>query len=128
MDNLPQLRFVTHDIRQIGSETGMDRFMRVVAGIQVNDFFCQRIQIQRFQKSRGCFGEISEIVHHLFHGRDLIDDRVGTFFQNGCILLGKFFVQLHLQSFRGKLDRRKRILDFMRQSSGDFPPGDGALG
>ena len=105
----------------------MNNIVRIVSGIQMNDILNQRIQVQGFQKGWRCFCKISEIIHHLFHGRYLIDDRIRTFLQDSRVSLTQFVMQFHLQAFGRKLDRRQWILDFMSQSSRNLTPCDRTL-
>ena len=70
---------------------------------------------------------IAEIIDHVFHRLDLRDDGLRRTFEQLARSVVKLVGKFHLQAFGRELDRRQRILDFVRHALRHFSPGGGAL-
>ena len=88
----------------------------------------QGIQIQGLQLCRRQPRVVPELVDQPLHGAHLVHNGLHGLDQHGDIRLGKLGRQLHFKAFGGQLDRRQRVLDFVRKSLRHFTPGLGALG
>lgn len=71
-------------------------------------------------------GEAGELVHHLAQVPHLADDRAGQLVEQFAVLLDLAGIAA-ADAFGGKLDRRQRVLDFVRDAAGNVRPGGLAL-
>src|SRR3546814_20287001 len=85
--------------------------------------------IARIRDSEGRLGhprEARKFVDHAPHVMNLPDHRIGKLAEGRRIALD-LVAKAALEPFGGKLDRRQRILDFMRDTPRDVGPGSAAL-
>ena len=71
--------------------------------------------------------EAGELVDHAADIVDLAHDRVGALVEDVAVFDDHFAV-FAFDAFGRKLNRRKRVFDFVRDAAGDVGPGRGTLG
>ena len=111
---------------------GIDRRFRLEGDLRMRHALQEYGLVQKFLRVFAAHGrrrharEGRELVHHASDVAHLADDRVGALPENFGIARDLVAV-FALQALGGKLDRRQRILDLMRDASRHVGPGGGAL-
>ena len=109
-------------------EFGPHRHRCIFCSVELQHVVDERVQVQRLQPGGRQPGVVAELVDQALHGIDLVNDRAHQTAQDFLLFLRQAFHELHLEPFGRKLDRRQRVLDFMREAAGHLSPRLDALG
>ena len=123
--DLAQLRAVSDDARQIIGELELDA--RANRFVKREDLAHERVQIELVHDRLGRSRILAEGIDHPFQRRHLIDDRARRTREHLGVGLGQLGRELQLHALGGKLNRRERVLDFVREPPRDLTPGLVAL-
>ncbi len=85
--------------------------------VKLHNLFNKRFQIKLVIVRGTDLGIETEIIDHLLHGRNLIDDRLCRALEDLLVTTLEFGADFHLDTLCGQLNRRQRILDFMGQTA-----------
>jgi len=80
------------------------------------------VHIQTRQLQRRAARIVGKIAHHVFHRADLADDGLRGALQQLRVLFIELAAKFVLQALRRKLDRRERVLDFVREAARHLAP------
>ena len=128
VDHLAQLSLVALNVRHVGRQRQADGPDGTgFAFIEAHDFLDERVEIDLDQHGWRRLGVFPEIIDHVFHRGNLIDDGRHTARKHAGVSRFKFAGQFHAQTLGRQLDRRERILDLVGQTTGHLSPGHGAL-
>src|SRR3989442_8102231 len=125
VDYLPQTVGVTAHQRNVLLEVGWNPGSGLF--VQRQHLSHEPVQIQSAQVAEGGAGIVAEIVPHVLHGGDLCDDGLRGVVERPRRFTRKLVAEFRLQSLRGELDRRERILDLVSEPARDLAPGGRAL-
>ena len=95
--------------------------------VKLHNLFNKRFQIKLVIVRGTDLGIETEIIDHLLHGRNLIDDRLCRALEDLLVTTLEFGADFHLDTLCGQLNRRQRILDFMGQTARYLAPRFGSL-
>lgn len=90
--------------------------------VKLHNLFNKRFQIKLVIVRGTDLGIETEIIDHLLHGRNLIDDRLCRALEDLLVTTLEFGADFHLDTLCGQLNRRQRILDFMGQTARYLAP------
>jgi hypothetical protein len=110
-------------MRQDRAEQQLELRGTVLDPVKIHDFGNQLVQIEAREMHVRRPRIFAEGIDHLLHRIHLGDDGVGGAFEYLRILRIHAAEKFALHALGGQLDRRQRILDFVRQAARDLAPG-----